>query len=310
MSLPVTDHPHPALTLGLVAYVWGASHQDRLLVECLAPAVAELRRHGLARRFWLDRFDARGPHVFAVLTVPGEAAPETARELAARLDRHLADHPSSTTLTPEQLGHRHRETRQRRQCAPDALPGFAPNNSFEIFEHPSGGYPFTLSAGFAREEDVWDLVADLTLWTIGHLAMRPGLPALAPARRWIASVDRELRLAGARPADYWRYHARSLLPDLLGKLDPEETDAVLAELAADVANPGLDQAWRETVEAGALWPQLPLLVRLLLGGSGASSPWGLLREIDHALLKQLGLPSVLHIPLVLYAWRRNAAQLP
>jgi Lantibiotic biosynthesis dehydratase C-term len=303
--------PPPRVHLGIVAYVWGALHQDRLLLDCIAPAVADLRRQGLAHRFWLDRFDARGPHVFAVLTLAREAAPEIAGRLAARLSDHLAAHPSSKTLIPEQLARRHEETRQRRQCEADGRPGFAANNSFEIFEHPPRGYPFWLSAGLAGEEELWDLVADLTLWTIGRLAARPGSPAIAAARRWIASIDRELRLAGGRPEEYWRYHVPTLIPDLFAAMGPEEKDAALTELAAGVGtrHPDLVQAWQEVATAGPVWPGLPRMINLILRGSPEPFlPWPLLREIDHCVLKQLGVPAVLQIPPTLYAWRRSSGE--
>ncbi len=300
------------MNLGLVAYVWGALHQDRLLLECLAPAVAEWRAQGLASRFWFDRYDARGPHLFAVLTLPDAGAPAVASRLAARLGEHLAAHPSSQVLTPEQLASRHRQTRGRAQCAADELPGFAANNSFEIFPHPPQGYPFRLSAGLPGADVLWDLVADLTLWTIGRLAGRPGSPATATGLRWIASVARELRLAGARPADYLRHHAATLVPALSEGVGPEEETSALAGLAAGVgsANPALAEAWAEVAATGPVWPGLPRLIRLVLRGGqggGAEGPpaWALLREIDHAVLKQLGLPVALHIPLALYAWRRS-----
>jgi hypothetical protein len=291
-----------SVNLGIVVYAWGALHQDRLLLDGLAPLVAALRRQGLVRRFWLDRLDIRGPHVFAILTVPGEAAPEIAGRLEARLGEHLAAHPSSAVLSPEQLARRHGEARGRRLCEAHGRPGFAANNSFEVFEHPPRGYPFWLSADLAGEEELWDLAADLPLWSIRQLAARPGSPAMAAARRWTASVDRELRLAGAQPADYWLHHAPTLIPDLFEGMGPEERAETLTRLAADVGDkePDLARAWEDVAGAGPVWPGLPGMVRLV------APAWPLLREIDHIVLKQLGVPSVLQIPLVLYAWRRSA----
>lgn len=297
--------------LGLVAYVWGALHQDRLLLECLAPLVAGLRRQGLASGFWFDRFDARGPHLFAVLTVPREEAAEIAGRLEEAIGAHLAAHPSFKIHTPEQLARRHEETRQRRPCEVDERPGFGLNNTFEIFEHPERGYPFWLSDGLAGEDELWDLVTDLTLWTIGQLAARPGSPATAAAQRHVASVSTELRRAGARPADYWLHHAPTLIPDLFTGMSPEQRAATLTDLAADVgaANPALAESWREA-EAAPSWAGLPAMIRRILRGSGGNPaippPWPLLREIDHIVLKQLGVPAVLQIPMVLYAWRRSA----
>ncbi len=292
--------------LGIVIYLWGAPHQDRLLLECLAPAVVELRRQGLAGGFWFDRFDVRGPHLFAVVIVPREAVPEISSRLAGQLGGHLAAHPSTKVHQPEHLASRDGASRLRRQCEPDGRPGLGANNTFEIFEHPARGYPFALSAGLAGEDELWERVAGLTLWTIGQLAARPGSPALGAARRYMASVSGELRLAGARPADYWRYHIPTLLPDLFAGMSPEETDAALTRLSADVGakHPDLARAWRDVAARGAVWPGLPGLIRQILGG-GLASPWPLLREIDHCVLKQLGVPSVLQIPPALYAWRRG-----
>jgi hypothetical protein len=301
------------LNLGMAVYIWGPRHQDRLMLECLAPAVAQLRQQGLVSGFLVDRYDARGPHLFAVLIVPSEAAPEIADQLAARLEEHLTAHPSSEILTPKQLARRHAATRQRQQCEVDKRPGFAANNSFEIFEHPAHGYPFQLSATLAREEDkedLWDLLADLTLWTIGQLAVQPGSPAMATGLRWVASVARELRLSGVPPADYWRHHAVTLLPDLFSGRGPDDETTMLSALAVDIGvrNPVFARAWQETAETGPVWPRLPGMVRLILDGHpGLASPWPLLREIDHTVLKQLGLPTALQIPMVLYAWRQSAS---
>jgi hypothetical protein len=296
--------------LGIVVYLWGALHQDRLLVECLAPAVAELRRQGLARGFWFDRFDVRGPHLFAVLFVPRAAVPEISGRLAEQLGGHLAAHPSTKVHRPEHLARRDEESRLRRQCEPDGRPGLGVNNTFEIFEHPAGGYPFGLSAGLPAEDELWDRVAGLTLWAIGQLAARPGIPATAAAQRYVASVSAELRLAGARPADYWRYHVPTLIPDLFAGMSPEETDLALTALSADVGtrNPDLAAAWAEVAVTGSAWPGLAGLIHLILAGvgDGLAPPWPLLREIDHCVLKQLGVPSVLQIPPTLYAWRRGA----
>jgi hypothetical protein len=237
-----------------------------------------------------------------------EAAAEIGRRLADRLGGHLAAHPSSVVLTADQLARRHQEVRQKRQCEVDGRPGFGANNSFEVFEHPARGYPFSLGAGLPGEEEMWGLAADLSLWAIGRLEARPGSPAMAAALLWAASVDRELHRAGVRPADSWHHHARTLVPDLFGRMGPDETDAALAELSAEVGtkNPAFARAWQEVAVTGPVWPRLPDLVRLVGVGPTPPPSWSLLREINHTLLKQLGVPVALHLPLVLYAWRRSA----
>jgi len=266
-----------ATHLGIVVYAWGALAQDQLLLDCLGPAAGELGRRGSARRFWFDRFDARGPHLFALLTVPPEAREEIAATLAARLAAHLAAHPSTLEIPAERLARLHGETRGKRQCEPDGRTGVAPNNSFEIFHHPERGYPFHLSAGLPDEEEIWNLAADLSLWTISQLAARPGSPAMAAARHWAASVSRELQRAGVRPADYWRYHAGSLIPGLLEGVGREEETSALASLASGLgaASSAFDRAWREMAAEAPVWPGLPRLIHLSVTSTLMPSPPGL-----------------------------------
>ena len=301
MNAPITDSSLSIVHIGAVVYLWGACHQDRFLLECLVPVVTELRRQGFIRGFLIDRYDARGPHIFTILTVPRAAAQETAARLATRFGNHLADHPSSELLTPEKLARRHTKTRLRQQCAVDGWPGFEANNSFEIFPNiRPGGYPFRLTSQLTREEKLWNLVTDLTFWTIDQLTARPGSPAMTAAWRWVASVEKELCLSGAHSADYWRYHIMTLLPDLFLGMRPEEETEALSLLASGAGGraPAFLQAWQEVARDGSAWPGLPSMVRIILeGGPVVPSPWPLLREIDHIVLKQLGVPTALQIPL-------------
>ncbi|HKI01912.1 MAG TPA: lantibiotic dehydratase C-terminal domain-containing protein [Thermoanaerobaculia bacterium] len=291
--------------LGAVVYVWGAAAQDRLLNRCLGPAAEELRRRGVASRFWFDRYDARGPHVFAVLTVRPERQEEISKALAGELRRFLDEQPSSEDLSPNRLAQLQSQTRGRLQCKLDGRPGIAANNSFEVFEHPWRGYPFHLSDGLPGEEELWELVSGLSLWTISRL----GPHARTATRLWTASVDREVRLADANTADYWRHHATTLLTPLSDGMSLEEQAAALDHLAKGVGalDPSFAEAWEETSTTGPVWPGLPRLVGLSLGDSERPARWSLFREIDHVTLKQLGLPVALHVPLVLYAWRNGRA---
>lgn len=284
--------------LGLVVYRWGRRSQDSLLVECLGPLAAELWRSGQVDRFWFDRYDARGPHLFAVFGAPlDNLAPLTDR-LGGALDRYLAGNPSPETLTMERLERIHLQTRGRRQCELDGQPGFGANDSWEIFAHPPRGYPFGLAEQIRDKngaaDEVWRLAAELALWTIERIAARTEPPGLAEAVRWTAAVDRALRAAGADPAAYWRHHASTLVPS--------EDDSLL-EALPDALEPrhleNLGHLWEEAERAGGSWPELPRLVQATLGGEG----WALLRELDHAALKQQGIPVALHLPAVLFAWR-------
>jgi hypothetical protein len=278
--------------LGLIVYRWGRHSQDRLLVECLGPLAAELWGTEQVDRFWFDRYDARGPHLFAVFGAPRDNLDRLTGRLGGALDRYLAENPSPETLTPERLERLHLQTRGRRQCEVDGRPGFGANDSWEIFAHPPRGYPFGLAE--PDEDQVWRLAAELALRTIERIECRTEPPGLAEAVRWTAAVDRALRAAGADPAAYWRHHASTLVDSDDGSLLDELPDALEPRHLEN-----LGHLWEEAKRAGDSWPELPRLVRAAVGGKG----WTLLRELDHAALKQQGIPVALHLPAVLFARR-------
>jgi hypothetical protein len=284
--------------LGLVVYRWGRRSQDSLLVDCLGPLAAELWRTGQVDRFWFDRYDARGPHLFAVLGAPVDRLERLTSRLGEALNRYLAENPSLETLTPERLERLHLQTRGRRQCEVDGWPGFGANDTWEIFAHPPYGYPFGLAE--PEEDEVWRLAAELALWTIERIASRVEAPGIPEAVRWTAAVDQALRAAGADPAAYWRHHASTLIA-------PEDPgDGSLLDALPDALEPrhleNLARLWEEAERAGGFWPDMPRLVRAALGEE--ENP-ALLREIDHAALKQQGIPVAFHLPAVLFAWRRT-----
>ncbi len=285
--------------LGLIVYRWGRRSQDRLLVECLGPLAAELWGSGQVDRFWFDRYDARGPHLFAVFGAAQDDLDRLAGQLGGALDRYLAKNPSPEMLAPERLERVHLQTRGRRQCEVDGRPGFGANDSWEIFAHPPRGYPFGLAEPDQDEDEVWRLAAGLALWTIERIAVRTEPPGLAEAVRWTAAVDRALRAAGADSAAYWRHHASTLVPSEDGFL-PDDS---LVDALPDALEPRhlekLGHLWKEAERVGGSWPELPRLVRATVWGEG----WTLLRELDHVALKQQGIPVALHLPAVLFAWR-------
>lgn len=286
--------------LGVAVYVWGTAAQDRLLVEWLGPEAERLCREGLAVRLWFDRYDARGPHVFAVLTLPPAAGPEVRRRIEESLAVHLAACPSTDPLSARQLERLHEQTRGRKQCEADGRSGFAPNNSFVTFDHPAQGYPFHLSEGLAAEEDLWQRVSETSFWAVRQLS-RGSLP-VARAACWTAGVDRALWESGESSGAYWRHHLSTLLSLEGGARDDDL--AVLAGSLGEDRRQDLARLWRGPEGEGGEEPPVAALIRLVLAAP-AVRPWPLLREIDHVTLKQLGLPVGLHVPLLLYAWSRR-----
>lgn len=300
--------------LGLAVYFWGRTPQNRLIAECLAPTARELLSAGLIEHFWFDRFDARGPHVFAVFTALPPSTAEVSRRVAERVGRYLAESPSREEMTAEQVAAHHAGCRGKVQCAADTYPGLAGNNTFFTFEHPPTGYPYWLLAGHPGERELLPLLGDLALWAIDQFAAQPDQTPTMAAIRWAAALDRELVAAGRKPADYWRYHATTLILPLAERLATAE-DEVLRSLPASVGEKNRQmfaRLWRE-VEAGATpWPLVHRLAEIAAPAPDAEGTprqrWGLLREIVHITLKQLGVPVGLHIPLLLFAWSHNLGE--
>ena len=302
--------------LGLTVYFWGAREQNRLLTELLGPAVAAFERDGSVARFWFDRFDTRGPHLFAILTLsdrPADGGAEVRRRLATQLEEYLQRRPSMAELSQEEIETRHRECRGKTQCEADGYPGLAANNSYCLFEHPAGEYPFGLSRGLpdAENRELWRLLDEQTFWAIDRLADCAATAAVGPAVRWAAALDVALRALGADAAAYWRYHATTLLLPLAERLASEELE-VLASLPGAVGEKNTQVFSRggEEVEGGAEVRQPSRrVVELALADTGQPSGrrWRLQREITHVVWKQLGMPVALHVPLVLFAWHRNLA---
>ncbi|HEX2093810.1 MAG TPA: lantibiotic dehydratase C-terminal domain-containing protein [Longimicrobiaceae bacterium] len=289
--------------LALNVYLREWSDQDRFLVELLGPALRELRDEGLVRRFWFTRFDARGPHLFILLSTPGNRSAEVRERLGTLMDEGLAAYGSTGGPDQDELEKRHAECRGRCLCSIDAEPGFAPRDSYRFAGQPPNAYPFYVLP--ATADGLWELITDLTFWNLGYLG---GSESTAAALRWVATMDRTLTRAGMDTADYWRYHATTLLVPLQERLATSE-EAVLAALPGSVGDRNraiFDRVWAETGSSSGSWPGAERLVGAIRS-LDPSPPrwWAMLREIDHCTLIQLGQPTRVHIPLVLYAWMRN-----
>lgn len=293
--------------LALHVYFWGDPETSRLLTDCLGPAARELRDEGLLERFWFTVFDTRGPHVVAVLSTPEGGADRVRSRMAAHLDRYLAEHPSTAPLTAEEMERRHEQCRGKRLSVIDAEPGFAPNNSYQMAEHPADGYPFWLGAEVAAQDALWGTVQDVAFWAIEQRRARA---STAGAVRWIAAVDRALLRAGEDPAECWRHHAQTLLVHLKDRLEADEAQ-VLATLPTVVGE-------RNRAVFGRLWDEPPRdsladgLVEIALADDGRTPAQKrmLLRDLNHCTLAQLGQPVLHHVPLILYAWQRNLQPQP
>lgn len=307
LDLGRTPLPHQ----GLAVYFWGRTPQNRLIAECLAPTAREFLSSGLIEHFWFDRFDARGPHVFTVFTSVPSAATEVSRRVSERVERYLAESPSREEMTEEQVAAHHAGCRGKVQCEVDTYPGLAANNTFFTFEHPPMGYPYWLLAEHGEQRELLHLLGDLALWAVDQFAARPDQLPTLPAIQWAAALDRALAAASREPVDYWRYHATTLILPLAERLSTAE-DEVLRSLPASVGEKNrrtFEHVWREAEKGATPWLPMRRLASIVAPAPGsAGTPrqrWGLLREIVHITLKQLGVPVGLHIPLLLFAWSQN-----
>jgi hypothetical protein len=288
--------------LALHVYFWGESEISRLLTDCLGPATQELRDRGLLDRFWFTVFDTRGPHVMAIFTAPAGATGAIRQRLCARLDQYLAEHPSTTLLTPQDIERRHTECRGKKLSVIDAEPGFAPNNSYRMAAHRDDGYPFSRSDGVAAPDELWDVVQEVVFWAIDQ---RRNGTATSAAVRWIGWMSDALGRGGADAAKYWRYHAQTLLVYLEARLREDEA-AVLAALPGAVSKrnrSAFDRLWDKEARP----PTCDRLVEIALGDDGRTleQKQQLMRNLNHCTLAQLGQPVLHHIPLILYAWQRS-----
>lgn len=292
--------------LGCNIYHWGHDEQIRLLTEGLGPMARTLREAGLARRFWTCRFDARGPHVLALLTTTDSAVDELERALRSSLDHYLEQHPSTTELATESLRALHEGCRGKTLSIADREPGFAANNTYILFRHPPDGYPFGHTRGIEGEDALWRQLDTVTFWTIAQLAARRQTMA---ALRLMASVDAALRSAGLDAEGYWRFHASTLLVHLETRLatEPEKVYESLPAAVSERNRAIFDQVWRAPPPPSDAVPDIDRVVSLATADRrpGSRSPWSLLRELTHIILGQLAQPVNAHIPMVLYAWHRN-----
>lgn len=298
----------PTARLVCNVYLWSGDDQTRLLTDALGPTVEELRREGLVGFFWFTRFDARGPHVMAILDAEEARRAEVSARVRACLDAYLTARPCTHKLKRTDLEKRHAECRGKRLCSIDAERGFAENNSYRLAGHGADDYPFRAAHGVVRAAELWRVVDDLCSWAVDRLT---GQATAAASVRWIAAVDGALARTGASGAAFWEHHARTLLPGIGEKLEMAR-DEVLGSLAAVVGprnRTAFDRVWHSPDPDPAAAELAGKLMELVMDEDGRTleQRWALLREVDHCLLSQLGQPVKLHIPLVLYAWFRNLA---
>jgi hypothetical protein len=295
--------------VGINIYFWGESEQRRLLLTGLQPWARASRASGLAEGFWYCQFDARGPHIFALFTTKSENREALVEYLRDQVRAFLLRAPSTETPDLGVLLRRHSECRGKILCAPDRGDDIAPNNSFALFDHEVDGYPLWMSSGMESAAEFWQLQDRLTFWVLANL--ENGTQRVA-AIGWLAAVGRVLGTLTVPAEEYWQNHALTLIPALADRLkEQHHATEMLPWLTAALGETNIHNlrvAWAAQVRLGF---DVERLVRLILADDGRSIDQRLhvLREINHITLIQLDQPVRLHIPLVLYAWKRELLQL-
>jgi hypothetical protein len=296
-------------SIGMNVYQWGSSHQNRLLVECVAPIAKELLQSGQADRFWFDRFDARGPHVLILLASSSDSVADPSGMVLERLQQYLTTYPSDEVYSDEEVARRHIETQGKVLCEADRLPGLAPNNSLCSFMHGWNDYPYGLMGQSSVADELWTAATRLACWSIERLAANQERLSVESAVQLLAAVEVGLGAAGLRASQLWRYHACTLLIGLDAQLEADEL-SVLATLPALVGQENIKTLARVRDALGGGEDELSALVYPLVEFASGKAGWHpahvkrWLREIVHWTLKQLGLPVSLHLPLLLDAWHR------
>ncbi len=289
--------------LTLNVYIHGWEEQQDFVTAALAPALRSLQDAGVLRRAWFGRFDARGPHVYVLVSTPAGEVERARRTLAGAVEAWLAAHPVLETLDAQTVETRHAECRGKRLCTLDDGPGFAAPGTYAFAADNARVYPLYV---FPEDEAVWAL---LTEQALANSAGPPeGLSGSAAGLRWLAAVDHALAEAGADAAEYWRYHAGTLLPGMAERLRENEA-AVLDALPRTVGERNLaamDRVWATVGagEGGELADRARRLVQAVLAGREPAAAWPLLREANHGGLLQLAVPVRSHVPAVLYGWVR------
>lgn len=287
-------------------YLFSIRRQNRFLAETLAPALPGLASDFEDFRFWFDRFDARGPHLFLLFS----AAETGIDALRARLEALItgglealaAEGPADDTPGAARIEELHAACRGKTLCAADRQPGLAADGSFVLDSQPADAYPFHLTPAHGPADTIWPRISALTNWTLEQRAAAGDEPATAAALRFMAGLDRQLRASDAEPADYWHHHLKSLMHELDALLE-EKGEPFVDALAAGLGDANrrvFQQVWQWAETAEPAWDGLPALVSdVTTRGPGA---WRLLREIVHGALKQLGLVVPKHLPILIFGW--------
>jgi hypothetical protein len=303
-------HPDSGQTVyfGANIYYWGTAEQNYLLVQGVRAWARNAQEKGLARHFWYFRFDTRGPHLFLLFATTVQAEPLLRQYLEMQIAKFLKNRPSAEPLSQEEIEKRHKECRGKAFNIADFEQGFAANNSFAAFRHDSMHYPLNFTNGMPLADELWRRLDNIAFWAIDQLDNDPAMKAI----RWLAAVDQALHRGGFPAEAYWRFHACTLLLPLRERLAANEADvlAMVPRLVSDNNRRVFSDAWEQVALGNFAGVDADALVALTMRDPGRTleQRFLLLREINHAVMAQLGQWVKFQIPIIVYAWSRNIPQ--
>lgn len=293
--------------LGFNVYWWSSSRP--LGVLRVLRDLARGGQGGRGCRIFYDYFDARGPHLFALLSSP-EPLDEAA--IAGRLRAAVEAEQGTADLPADRVAARHEACWGKQLCELDRGEGLVPHGTVASCRQPDQGYPLYLGKGLADGEAFWDRFSELSLWGI-DLLLDGDAKQTGTALEWLTGVDEWL--VARDPAEdlaegYWRWHLGTLMPGLRDQLEAGSVEEpLLAGLEASVGerNRAVFEQVRDYPERRRFAPLLPELCALATR-NGTSRDFAALRELNHGFLKQLGVPPSQQLPFVLSAWLRRSGK--
>ncbi|MDA2812304.1 thiopeptide-type bacteriocin biosynthesis protein [Nocardiopsis sp. RSe5-2] len=135
----------------LAAHVFYHDRLDPLLVEAVAPLVAELRERDLASEWFFLRYWDGGPHLrFRVLPRDASARAEVGELVRGRFERYLAERPAADRVEPTEY-----QRSAARIAGWEGLEAYAelrPNNSVEFRPYVRERHRFGTGAAMAAVE--------------------------------------------------------------------------------------------------------------------------------------------------------------
>jgi hypothetical protein len=278
------------------------SDQKRLLLDNLRFWARDAGSQGIANLFWYRRFDARGPHVFAVFG----GDPCLRQFFEPRVSAFLRECHGGG-LAAADIQRRHRRCRGLTLCAPDHEPGFAQMKSCVAFELGPGDYPLSLTTQLECKAIFWQCVDSLTFWLLDQVKRGTG-PSAAVA--CCCGIEISLRCCGMPMQDFWRSHAHKLLPVLARREMNSDKAKDWLQLALSEHNSRvLSRLWNQIdrqIETGV--ETMKSLVNAVILDRQITSWDGklaILIETLDLIFHQLWLPQSVQTVIILYAWRQS-----